>query len=250
VANSDSDNVSVIDTATNTVISTVPVGTFPVAIAITPDGTRAYVTNYLPNTVSVINTATNAVIATIPVGVGPELVAITPDGTRAYVPNIKSDTVSVINTTTNTVIATIPVGIFPFGAAITPDGTRAYVTNINPGTVSVIGTANNTVIANAPAGECPFGIAISPLAPIVVPVTIRGRVRSASGRGIFRAMLNLTDSEGNTQTVYTNSIGYYRFEGIAVGKTYNLTIKAKHYEFAPRVLTVNEEIKNLTFTAE
>jgi hypothetical protein len=63
-------------------------------------------------------------------------------------------------------------------------------------------------------------------------------------------MLNLTDGEGNTQTVYTNSFGYYRFENIVVGRTYNLTIRAKRYDFAPRVLTINEEIKSLNFTAE
>jgi YVTN family beta-propeller protein len=165
------------------------------------------------------------------------------------VPNIKSASVSVINTATNSVIATVPVGIFPFGSAITSDGSRAYVTNINPGTVSVIDTANNTVIANAPAGECPFGIAISPSALTAPSVTIRGRVRSASGRGIFRASLNLTDNEGNTQTVYTNSIGYYQFQGVTAGKTYNLTIRAKHYEFSPQILTINEEIKNLNFIA-
>jgi len=183
------------------------------------------------------------------VGDGPELVAITPDGNRAYVPSIKVDTVSVINTATNTVITTVPVGTFPFGAAITPDGTRAFVTIINPGTVSVINTATNTVTATIPVGECPFGIAISPLAPAAASVTVGGRVKSASGRGISGARLNLTDSEGNTQTTYTNLFGYYRFKSVAVGKTYNLTIQTKFYEFAPRVLTINGEMKNLNFTA-
>ena len=46
-----------IDTATNTVVATVPVGSFPFGIAITPDGTTAYVVNNGSNTVSVIDTA-------------------------------------------------------------------------------------------------------------------------------------------------------------------------------------------------
>lgn len=41
-----SDNVSIIDTKTNNVIATVPVGDDPVGVAITPDGTKLYVTNY------------------------------------------------------------------------------------------------------------------------------------------------------------------------------------------------------------
>jgi YVTN family beta-propeller protein len=74
--------VSVIDTATNTVVATIPVGVSPIGVAITPDGTRAYVTNEGSNTVSgtvsVIDTATNTVVATIPVGPGPFGIAITP----------------------------------------------------------------------------------------------------------------------------------------------------------------------------
>src|ERR1019366_1825125 len=37
--------VSVIDTTTNTVVATIPVGIFPSGVAITPDDTRAYVAN-------------------------------------------------------------------------------------------------------------------------------------------------------------------------------------------------------------
>jgi len=70
--------VSVIDTATNTVISTIPVGVGPTGVAITPDGTRAYVTNDGSDTVSVIDTATNTVAGTIVVGSSPFGVTITP----------------------------------------------------------------------------------------------------------------------------------------------------------------------------
>jgi YVTN family beta-propeller protein len=64
-----SGSVSVIDTATNTVVAGVGVGNSPFGVAITPDGTRAHVTNESSNTVSVIDTASNTVVATVPVGV-------------------------------------------------------------------------------------------------------------------------------------------------------------------------------------
>ncbi|HEX3494293.1 MAG TPA: hypothetical protein VHT48_02795, partial [Methylocella sp.] len=83
VANGNDNTVSVIDTATNTMVATVPVGSQPVGVAVTPDGNRAYVTNqgdqFNPSTVSVIETATNTVVATVPVAVRPSSVAITPD---------------------------------------------------------------------------------------------------------------------------------------------------------------------------
>jgi YVTN family beta-propeller protein len=65
VANSGSNTVSVIDTATNKVVGppiALGTGTGPVAVAVTPDGTHAYVANGGTGTVSVIATATNTVL--------------------------------------------------------------------------------------------------------------------------------------------------------------------------------------------
>jgi YVTN family beta-propeller protein len=76
VTNGRSNDVSVINTATNTVVATVPVGLSPGGVAITPNGAFAYVANFSSNDVSVINTATNTVVATVPVGVGPTRVAV------------------------------------------------------------------------------------------------------------------------------------------------------------------------------
>ena len=72
IPNSDSNTVSVIDTATDTVIgSPIPVGSVPIGVAVAPDGSKVYVANFLSNNVSVIATATNRVTAAITVGRGP-----------------------------------------------------------------------------------------------------------------------------------------------------------------------------------
>jgi YVTN family beta-propeller protein len=68
VADAGGKSVSVINTATNTVVATVAVGADPVDVSISPDGVHAYVTNAGSNSVSVIETSTNAVSATVPVG--------------------------------------------------------------------------------------------------------------------------------------------------------------------------------------
>jgi YVTN family beta-propeller protein len=78
VANFSDDTVSVIDTASNTVIATVAVGSTPSGVAITPDGAFAYVANAGSDNVSVIDTASNAATATLTVGSFPNDVAITP----------------------------------------------------------------------------------------------------------------------------------------------------------------------------
>lgn len=47
--------MSVIDTATNTVITSITVGDGPARVAFSPHGTIVYVTNYLDGTVLVIS---------------------------------------------------------------------------------------------------------------------------------------------------------------------------------------------------
>ena len=156
------DNVSVIDTASNTVTTTVAGGVNPVGVAITPDGAFAYVTNVSSGNVSVIDTASNTVITTVTVGLNPVGVAITPDGAYAYVANGGPGNVSVIDTASNTVTATVTVGRTPARVAITPDGAFAYVTNSQSGNVSVIDTASNTVTTTVTVGSFPAGVAITP----------------------------------------------------------------------------------------
>src|SRR5262245_26774401 len=89
VVNSSSASVSVVDTATNTVVATIPVGPIPRAIVVSPDLKFLYVVNSggLTGSVSVVDLATNTVIATVPVGTLPIGLVIRPDGAFVYVAN-------------------------------------------------------------------------------------------------------------------------------------------------------------------
>jgi YVTN family beta-propeller protein len=162
VTNYASGNVSVIDTNSNSVITTIPVGDRPEAVAITPDG-HAYITTF--DLLVVIDTTSNTITTTIP-DLYPTAVAITPDGHHAYVTNGGIDSMSIINTTSNTVTTTIPIP-YAFGShrvAITPDGHHAYITHPNSDTVSVIDTTSNTVTTTivVGVGGSPHGVAITP----------------------------------------------------------------------------------------
>ena len=59
----------------------------PEGVAITPNGTTAYVTNFGDGTVTPIDTATNTAGTPIAAGAHPYGIAITPNGATAYVTN-------------------------------------------------------------------------------------------------------------------------------------------------------------------
>ncbi len=62
VANFVSNNVSVIDGATNSVVATVSMGNGPESVAVNPGTNRIYVANFVSNNISVIDGATNSVV--------------------------------------------------------------------------------------------------------------------------------------------------------------------------------------------
>jgi len=76
ITNIGSNNISVIDTATNTIVTNVSIGSVPSGVAVSPDGLKVYVPNWDSDNVSVIDTVTNTVEPTaILVGIFPEGVA-------------------------------------------------------------------------------------------------------------------------------------------------------------------------------
>ncbi|MSW46351.1 MAG: beta-propeller fold lactonase family protein, partial [Actinobacteria bacterium] len=133
------------DAPSFSVVATVGVGS-PTAVAVSPDGSRAYVSNGSGNSVSVIDTSTNEVVVELVVGLYPSSVAVSPDGSRVYVANYDSSSVSVIDTSTNEVVATVDVESVPRRVAVSPDGSRLYLANSSDGVI-VFDTSTNEVVA-------------------------------------------------------------------------------------------------------
>ncbi|MDX3224700.1 IPT/TIG domain-containing protein [Streptomyces sp. ME19-01-6] len=162
IADSGGDTVTVVNTATDAVASTITVGSGPWEVAISPDGAHVYVSRPAAGAVMVITTATNAVTATISGFTGPRGLAVRPDGSRLYVANSGGNTVAVVDTATNTVTGTVAVGNTPDTVVSRPDGAVMYVSNIGSGTVSVINTTGNAVTATISGFTSPRGLAVSP----------------------------------------------------------------------------------------
>ncbi len=168
------DEIVTLNTRTNTRaradIKLGPRDAYIVGMALTPNGSRLYVSvNNGPfdDDVTVVNTANGNVITTFPLGgVFPRGVAITPDGALAYVVKGGTDSLMVIDVATNTVVVPdIAVDTQPNEIAITPDGSKAYVSSQFANTVTPVSLATNTAgapIAMAAADSRPTDLAITP----------------------------------------------------------------------------------------
>jgi len=95
----------------------------------------------------------------------------------------------------------------------------------------------------------PFVIA-EDLSPTAVNVSVGGRVMTASGRGVSRAFVVMTDTNGVRRRVATSSFGYFLFDDVPVGETYVVSASHKLYGFSPRIVTVSDSISDLYFTAD
>jgi YVTN family beta-propeller protein len=218
IPNGESNTVTVVDTADNTVRAVVPVGGTAYGVAVDPRGAFAYVSNNIEaGTVSVIDTATNEVAVTIPVGAHPAGMAVQPTGAFVYVANGRDRTVSVIDTATKAVVATVALPIAPpsegesgpFAVAVHPAGTYVYVSAFND-TVSVIETATNTLVATVglggtpgahctfSTGSCPTGIAVHPRGRYVY--VARYLDSSGTGANGGPGALSVIDTTTNLET--------------------------------------------------
>lgn len=126
----------------------------PNAVAITPNGSLAYVTNYSSGTVSVISTSTNTLQATIALPGSsnhPNAIAITPNGAMAYVTSYGNNEVFPITIATNSVGTPITVGTLgdPAAIAASPNSSQIYVANFGSASITVIdvATGSTTTIA-------------------------------------------------------------------------------------------------------
>jgi YVTN family beta-propeller protein len=203
VTNMVAGTVSVINTATQTVVKSILVGTEPFGCALTPDGTKLYVANFSSDTVSVISTATDTVIRTIALPASnpkPRGIAINTDGT-VYVTGFlaqlraggvegaddgKEGHVTLINSATDTVSGTVTLnpitntGFNSNGSALdrinsTNPATFTFVTGAFPNLLQGLaikgGKVYLTSTGSSPNGPFRFNVNVQSLLPVIDTAT-------------------------------------------------------------------------------
>jgi YVTN family beta-propeller protein len=163
VANSGSNDVSLVDLATETVTETIAVGTSPHGVAVMPRFGRAVVTNRGSSTASLIDFATAAVTATADVGAEPTGVAISPDTGDAIIANSSSNTISIFSAIAGPPTDTFATDLRPVAAAVDTRRNEVAIVHATQNTISVFSLLSNTVRLRGIGFQLPTGIVYDPV---------------------------------------------------------------------------------------
>ena len=139
----------------------------PAAIALTPDGSKGFVTDIATDSVYPVNLTVSPVRPErrirLASGAEPVGIAVTPDGSEALVADMGTDTMTPISTSTDKAGTPIhlPHGSMPFEIAVTPDDSTAYVAAL-AGALYPIDLATGHVGRRIAIAGAPNGLTITP----------------------------------------------------------------------------------------
>lgn len=183
VTNEDSQELSVIDTRTDSVVATIPVGTRPRGVRVTRDGKTIFVAlsgspkcppsmsdeeceklkaDKTKDGIAVVDAASRRVRRVLPGGSDPETFDISRDGTTLFVSNEDAGTASIVDIASGVVRATVPVGKEPEGVRLHPDGATVWVTGETGHNLTLLDTKTGKVRGQIEVGKRPRDLAFTP----------------------------------------------------------------------------------------
>jgi YVTN family beta-propeller protein len=189
VSNERSDDITIIDGASQKVLATIPVGKRPRGIHASADGKTLFVAlsgspisgprhvgasepvldddvkakpDHSADGIGIVDLTTKKFLRKIPAGTDPEQFAVSPDGKHLYIANEDAGVISVLDTADGKVEHEIPVAEEPEGVAFTPDGKTVYATCETAGDIFVIDAVQNKSTAHFVVGGRPRNVAFSP----------------------------------------------------------------------------------------
>jgi YVTN family beta-propeller protein len=183
VTNEDSQELSVIDTRTNKVVTTIAVGTRPRGVRVSPDGKTVYValsgSPKCPPTmpdeecaklqadkskdgIAVVDGASRKVARVLPGGSDPENFDVSKDGTTLFISNEDAGTASIVDVRSGKIRSTVKVGREPEGVRVHPDGKTVWVTGETDHNVTIIDTKTGKALGQIEVGKRPRALDFTP----------------------------------------------------------------------------------------
>jgi YVTN family beta-propeller protein len=145
----------------------IPVGLFPEALAVTPNGQQVWVADTGPQTttspesgLTVIDATTYKVVASLPLAGSPTDVTFSPTGADAYVTS--SQGLYAYDTTTRKLAWHVSGLGDPESVVTSPSGHVLYVTETSENELAMINPSNGDVMHTTWVGHLPWQCAVSP----------------------------------------------------------------------------------------
>src|SRR5215813_7567425 len=158
--NSAGDDVDIIDPATNKVVQKIQGIEVPHGVALSPDGTRAYISCEAESTLWATEAKTGKVIAKVPLTGHPNNISISKDGKRVFVGiAVAPGAVDVIDTASLKNIKSIPVKGAVHNTYVTPDGKFVVAGSVAGKMLTVIDEDTLQL-----AWQLPFDLGVRPMA--------------------------------------------------------------------------------------
>jgi len=163
-ADKSADGIGIVDVAQRKLTGKINVGSDPEEFALSPDGTRLYVSNEDVKTASIVDIASRKVQHIILVGQEPEGVAVSPDGKLIYITCEAGGDILVVDARTYKTVAHFNVPPRPRSVDFLTDAPVAFIPSESAGVLNVIDTREQKVSKSItlPQGSRPMRVRVSP----------------------------------------------------------------------------------------
>jgi len=167
-ATGDDGKLVVIDTSSNQVLASFDVPPNSVAVAVSPDGRRVYVSNLFGNTLTVLDTTKPALLPALTLVAqfrrgGYGRMAISPDGSKAYVVNRANEAFLIVDLNSGQADVKM-MDMRPVDVALTPSGDSALICGCKdfcvPGTCEPFDAAQGLFGGYLSVGGSPYRVVI------------------------------------------------------------------------------------------
>lgn len=143
VAESASNDIAIIETASKKVLLRTKVPPGPGRMVVTPNGYHLLVLNTASGHLTIISTGNQSISGSVKVGGMPTAMVVSNDSKRVYITNRLSNNVSVVDLAAKQVVATIPTGNAPTGLVLSRDNTKLYVACARENAIYIFDLGNN-----------------------------------------------------------------------------------------------------------
>jgi len=147
VTNESGDSITVIDSKTNKVETTIDIGKRPRGIGLSPDASELYVAVSDEDSIKVVDPQSLKVLREFKAGSDPETFAVHPNG-HIYISNEDDAKASVFDPKDGKLIAEIPVGLEPEGVAVSPEGHKVIITSESTNMLHVVSVPEHQITGN------------------------------------------------------------------------------------------------------